>query len=307
MQNIVLFQAGTRQFGIGEHRISGIEAMSKVVPGKSPSDTPRALLIEGRNIPFYDLAELLGEKAGCGRQSGQKILIVNGKTPLTLLVDRVDGVVETDEDHIALLPPVFKGPALSCFPSVLRMERQLILIVDPEQLGCLNELAAEAKTDRSVERQAPDSDCAPTASNYFLSRQENALHVVDRDSAMECHSGEATFEGAVQPVQGAPVKQIAENDDSGLGQRRPGVKSGQEMKSADEWVTKALDSAIDLLKLEPMLSAKIRKLVADQTREMFARVLHNTLDSKLAKLKEALRSYRRSKSSPCDRIPSQTA
>jgi hypothetical protein len=50
---------------------------------------------------------------------------------LGMVVDHVDRVVSVDSKRIESLSPIFNGPAMLCFPGVLKYDDRLFLLLNP--------------------------------------------------------------------------------------------------------------------------------------------------------------------------------
>jgi len=90
-------------------------------------------VVEGEDTPLYNLLSILGEEKSSDSRQSEKFIVVKAQDQqVGLIVDRVDRVVTVDSDRIEPLSPIFKGPARSCFPRVLKHEDKLVLLLAPE-------------------------------------------------------------------------------------------------------------------------------------------------------------------------------
>ena len=159
MQKLVLFQIGNKQFGMDMSLVTDIQQGRPVLAAQPESDDPDVLIIDGKTIPFYNLPDLFGLNSDTKESTGQKIAMVKDQTQtFAFLVNRVEAMIDADENQIDRLPPVFKGPASDCFPRVLRMEDSLILLMDPKGIGRIKTFATalESGKQHSSSKQSPE-------------------------------------------------------------------------------------------------------------------------------------------------------
>jgi chemotaxis signal transduction protein len=132
MQRLVIFQIGNRQLGVNMELTGSIEAAAGLLDQQGSN----VLMINGEEVPLYDLAAVFGNApSSLGPESRKVMLVRTRERRLALVVDRVDRVIEAESEEIAPLPPVFTGPALACFPRVLVRESELILLLNPEGMA----------------------------------------------------------------------------------------------------------------------------------------------------------------------------
>lgn len=166
MQKLALIKIGKKTFGLDMALISNIQPASAVLPEHSDTHSHASLKLDGRNIPFYDLHDLLGEKTRFQDLAGRKLIIINDQMKtMAFLVDRVDGIVDAGGDQINLLPPVFKGPALSCFPKVLRNDGNLVLLLSPDGISRIKSELEKAGITEGDEFDSLDTQCPDSGSN----------------------------------------------------------------------------------------------------------------------------------------------
>ena len=176
MQKLVLFQIGNKQFGMDMSHVTYIQQGRPVLAAQPESGDPDVLIIDGKTIPFYNLPDLFGPNSDTKESTGQKIVMVKDQTyTFAFLVNRVEAMIDADENQIDRLPPVFKGPASACFPRVLRMEDSLILLMDPKGIGRIKSFAAalEAAKQHSSSNQSPEP--AVSMPEVLSHKQEDPL------------------------------------------------------------------------------------------------------------------------------------
>jgi chemotaxis signal transduction protein len=154
MQKLVLFQIGNRQFGLDMSLVTYIQQGRPVLAAQPESGNPDGLIIDGKTIPFYNLPDLFGPNSDTKEPTGQKIVMVKDqRQTFAFLVNRVEGMIDADENQIDRLPSVFKGPASACFPRVLRMEDSLILLMDPKGIGRIKSFIESLNADDIAESE----------------------------------------------------------------------------------------------------------------------------------------------------------
>ena len=148
MQKLVLFQIGNRQFGMDMSFVTYIQQSRPVLAAQPESENPDELLVEGKTIPFYNLPVLFGTNNDSKEPAGQKIVMVKDQTQtIAFLVNHVEAMIDASEDQIDRLPSVFKGPAADCFPQVLRMEDNLIPLMDPKGISRIKSFTESLNVD----------------------------------------------------------------------------------------------------------------------------------------------------------------
>ena len=133
MKKMLLFQVGTRPYGIDLARVKSIQSVKHIVDEGSESSNQISRVIDDKQTPLYDLVAIF-EKETVGRNSEkEKVIIAEAEGHfLGMIVGRLDQVVSIDSDRIKPLPPIFKGASMSCFPNILKHEDALILLLAPE-------------------------------------------------------------------------------------------------------------------------------------------------------------------------------
>jgi hypothetical protein len=90
-------------------------------------------LTGNQDVSVCNLLAILGDENSSANSENEKLILVNAHNrTVGLIVERVDQVVKVDIDRIEPLSPIFKGPALSCFPRVLKHEGRLVLLLAPQ-------------------------------------------------------------------------------------------------------------------------------------------------------------------------------
>jgi len=152
MKELLLFQVGNRQFGLDLPLVRSIHGASAFFEKQVNDGDSRVPMVrfQFEDMPLYDLSAILGEdlcrqemKMGSSATSqtqppsydpeNKKVMLVSVQGSLVALkVDRIERVVSVTSDQIEAISPVFKGTALDWFPRVLKQEKQLILLLNPD-------------------------------------------------------------------------------------------------------------------------------------------------------------------------------
>ena len=129
----VLFQVGNRKFGLDLQHIKSIHRASSFFAGQSGEKNRKTLELDGEEVQLFHLSSVFGEEASSAELGSKRVILVDApESPLALMVDAMDQVVEVKSDQVEPLPPVFKGPARRCFPRVLKQKDHLVLLLSPE-------------------------------------------------------------------------------------------------------------------------------------------------------------------------------
>jgi chemotaxis signal transduction protein len=132
MKELLLFHVGKIQFGVDLHLTSSIEPLKPIVFEQPADSLQMAQGLDDQETRLYDLSELFDQKTLSGDSDNRKMIIVAVEgNPVGLIVDRVDRVISADDSRIEMLPSIFNGPSMLCFPGVLQYEGHLVLVLDP--------------------------------------------------------------------------------------------------------------------------------------------------------------------------------
>ena len=137
MKELLLIQAGELQIGMDLSFVRSIHGAPSIASKRIDKHNRFASLTEDHDISIYNLSTILGNEKSSGNTENKKLIVVNTKDrPVGLIVERVHRVIKADIDMIEPLSPIFQGPALSCFPMVLKHkdEGRLVLLMSPQSL-----------------------------------------------------------------------------------------------------------------------------------------------------------------------------
>ncbi|MGE0086383.1 MAG: chemotaxis protein CheW [Desulfococcaceae bacterium] len=139
MKEIMLFQAGDRQFGLDLSLVKGIYRAADLAEGPeggslSGEGVRSCRLPDGAEMPLYDFPMIFGMLSHDPRELRlyRKVIRMEVQgTALSILTDHIDRVVETDAEQIVPLPTVFGEKSRKWFPGILRTDTRLIPLLDP--------------------------------------------------------------------------------------------------------------------------------------------------------------------------------
>ncbi len=201
MNELLLFHAGDRQFGValslvrsiqgaktlceepadGEHEPSDAELpVQKKADFNKTVCTPPDVYVRMPDaespVPLYDLSAILGGSFYSESSENKKVMfVVVQNHPIALKVDRVERVISVEKDRIESLSPVLGGQALAWFPRVLKQEDNLILLLNPGGiLGIEEEYQEEDEDDllQSREISVDEEPAGPEDSEQDLPQTE---------------------------------------------------------------------------------------------------------------------------------------
>lgn len=130
---LLFFQAGAMQLGMDLAFVISIQSAPDIASEQVNKHNRFAPMTEDQDIMLYNLSAILENENSSADPDNEKLIVVNTQDrPAGLIVERVHRVVKVDIDRIEPLSPIFRGPALSCFPRVLKHEDSLVLLMDPQ-------------------------------------------------------------------------------------------------------------------------------------------------------------------------------
>lgn len=192
MKELLLFQVGALQLGMDLSFVRSIQSAPGFASKQEEKHNRFAPLTEDHDISMVNLSAILGHENSSGDPENEKMIVVNTQDrPVGLIVERVHRVVKADIDMIEPLPPIFQGPALSCFPKVLKHEGGLVLLMSPQ--GMVNIVRQMQK--HQVLREGLDSK------NKDESRSEvKSADAVIAEMIMESRQNVMDWEGNQSPI-----------------------------------------------------------------------------------------------------------
>ncbi|MBV9773491.1 MAG: chemotaxis protein CheW [Gemmatimonadetes bacterium] len=108
----------------------------------APADVAGFLNLRGQIVTAVDLRIRLGLPLRGEGEGAMNIVVRDGEELFSFLVDEVGDVVEVGTDQIGEVPATLDEQWKACCQGVIRLERGLLLIMDPARL--LNPVEAAA-------------------------------------------------------------------------------------------------------------------------------------------------------------------
>ncbi len=161
MNKMLLFQVGTRPFGIDLPRVKSIQSVKHSVAEGLEDGRQSRPAFDDKQSTLYDLVTIFEKETGDRNLENEKMIMVEAEgQSMGMIVSRVDQVVSVDSDMIEPLSPIFKGSAMSCFPNVLKHEHALILLLAPEGIEKVVQKTNYAPNAAELQKCTDDSSNA---------------------------------------------------------------------------------------------------------------------------------------------------
>lgn len=203
---LVLFQAGDNRFGILKSHV--IKMSDSAAVGRPDNAAISSITFDGETMPRFDLSLLFGKGFSSPAAKDSRLLVASTREgPVALAVDKVEDAIEIDINQIFPLPPIFAEPATGCFPNVLRLQDDLIPLLDPNGLPKdINFYTLEVSGD--VNADSSDTEEEPPASPAGMEKVESADAIPDEQA------GEAVVTAEVESESPAPASLPELEDDA---------------------------------------------------------------------------------------------
>lgn len=161
MKKMLLFQVGTRPYGIDLPRVKSIQSVKHIVDEGAEGSYQHTWVFDDKQTSLYDLVSIFEKETACRDPENEKLIIVETEGhSLGIIVSRVDQVISVNTDRIEPLSPIFKGASMSCFPKVLKHEDTLILLLAPEGI---EKAVQETGSAQNVTDMPDCGDASPEA------------------------------------------------------------------------------------------------------------------------------------------------
>lgn len=161
MPELVLFQTGNIKFALDRNCISRIRPVPEGSTGATGRIQQQPIEFEGRDLLLIDLAAATNQDTATSYPTNAEMIVVKG-SPLALMADQVTSTLDLNGHRMDELPPVFGGTAGACFPNVLHIENQLVLVIDPDALADVETYAANLRARPKTEcPMVEDEQAAP--------------------------------------------------------------------------------------------------------------------------------------------------
>ena len=182
MEEFLLLQAGNFQLGLNLPLIREILGVSATSKEQAAEGHQRMQVVDGKEIPLYDLSSILEKKMNSYESDSKKVIwIESAGRSLLLAVDRIDRVVSVDSVQIKPIPPIFKGLSVSCFPHVLKHKDKLILVLNPKGI----EQAEQEMLTRNHLISKPDATKALHEDEEIIDLVDEVPYVLINDQILQ--------------------------------------------------------------------------------------------------------------------------
>ena len=182
MEEFLLLQAGNFQLGLNLPLIREILGVSAPSEEQAAEGHQRMQVVDGKEIPLYDLSSILEKKMTSYESDSKKVIgIESAGRSLLLAVDRIDRVVSVDSVQIKPIPPIFKGLSVSCFPHVLKHKDKLILVLNPKGI----EQAEQEMLTRNHLISKPDATKALHEDEEIIDLVDEVPYVLINDQILQ--------------------------------------------------------------------------------------------------------------------------
>jgi chemotaxis signal transduction protein len=162
MRQLLLFQTGNIEFALDRNCISRIQPVPEASTGVKGRIQQQPVEVEGRELLLIDLAAASNNDKATSYPHKAEMIVVK-ESRLALFADQVKSTFDLNGEPIDELPPVFGGTARACFPNVLQMKNQMVLVIDPDALANVETYAAtlRARSKTEDEQAAPHTKKMP--------------------------------------------------------------------------------------------------------------------------------------------------
>lgn len=180
MKKLLLFQVGTRPFGVDLPGVKSIQSVKHIVDEGAEGSNQLNRLFDDKQSSLYDLVSIFEKETAYRDFENEKLIMVEAEgQSMGMIVSRVDQVVSVDTDKIKPLSPIFKGASMSCFPNILKHEDALILLLAP---GGIQKVVQETGNVQNVTDMSDYGDVSPDAEEIIT--LVNEVSTVSDDGPM---------------------------------------------------------------------------------------------------------------------------
>lgn len=135
LNSYLTFSLAGELYGVPLVRLREIIGGVEVVPVPyAPSDITGVVNFRGTILSVINLCQRFGLHSDFNSDENSTLVLETGDTLIGLQVDRVDSVVQIDDDQLEPPPPFSHHAMLAVTESVARLERQFIVILSTEKL-----------------------------------------------------------------------------------------------------------------------------------------------------------------------------
>lgn len=128
------FYVGKLLFGIDVQRVQEITRAQEMTPVPLSSGVVRGLInLRGQIITAIDLRRRLGLEERPDGSPPMNVIVHAGSEVVSLLIDRVGDVIETDGARFEEKPDTLRGAIRDLIGGVFKLDRELMLVLDAEK------------------------------------------------------------------------------------------------------------------------------------------------------------------------------
>lgn len=130
-----------------DHHVFGVDVVrvQEVIRYQEMTRVPRAphevsglINLRGQIVSAIDMRRRLGMAPRPRDQLPMNVVVRTQNGPVSLLVDDIGDVLEVDEGTVERPPDTLSGSTKALVRCVYKLERELLLVLDPEQVVALN-------------------------------------------------------------------------------------------------------------------------------------------------------------------------
>ncbi len=138
-RQLCTFYLGGHIFGIDVVRVQEViryQEMTRVP--RAPSEVKGLINLRGQIVSAIDMRTRLELGPREGSELPMNVVVRSSEGPVSLLVDEIGDVLDVDEATVERPPDTLSGRAKELVRCVYKLDRALLLVLDPEQVVTLN-------------------------------------------------------------------------------------------------------------------------------------------------------------------------
>jgi len=129
------FTVGNFFFGLGVEQVQEVIRYQKLTRVPLASPTVRGLInLRGQIVTAIDMRSLLKQGEYVADETPMNVIVRNGDSTVSFLVDKIGDVLEMDENDFELPPETLKGVARILINGAYKLPGQLLLALDVEKM-----------------------------------------------------------------------------------------------------------------------------------------------------------------------------
>jgi purine-binding chemotaxis protein CheW len=138
-RQLCTFYLDAHVFGIDVVRVQEViryQEMTRVP--RAPKEVSGLINLRGQIVSAVDMRRRMGMPPRADGQLPMNVVVRTQEGPVSLLVDEIGDVLEVDEGTVERPPDTLSGRAKDLVRCVYKLEKGLLLVLDPEQVVTLN-------------------------------------------------------------------------------------------------------------------------------------------------------------------------